>query len=106
MPSYFLRISKAENHEFVVWRKGWQRNNPRRATWDIAPNLYLVTLEIDQVPLTSQSSQAFHVHGSIVIVPMLLGGREDSEGWSMLGKASYLEFPVFSFLGVDFNLKQ
>lgn len=40
--SYFPPTSKAENYEFVMWRRAWHR--PRRASWDPAPNLHLVTL--------------------------------------------------------------
>lgn len=58
LPSYFLRISKTGNHESVIWRRGWERNNPRRATGDPAPNLCLVTVELN--------------HGSVDI-PVFLG---------------------------------
>lgn len=36
---------------------------------------------------------------------MLLRGREDGESWEC-GRASWLDFPVNSLLGVDASLKQ
>lgn len=42
--SYFPPTSKAENYEFVMWRRAW--HNPRRASWDPAPNLHLVMLDL------------------------------------------------------------
>lgn len=39
------------------------------------------------VPLTFQSSRAFHVHGSTVMVPMLLRCREDSKGLECVGES-------------------
>ena len=50
--SYFPRTSKAENYVFLMWKGGWHMNNPRRLTWDPAPNFYLVTLDLSHDPIS------------------------------------------------------
>lgn len=69
LASYFPRSSKAENCEFVMWKRGWQRNNPRVASWKPAPTLYLMLLGLVMIPLMFQSPGAFHAHGSTITVP-------------------------------------
>lgn len=59
------------------------------------------------IPLAFQSPQAFHGHGATIIV---LHASQKQGGWRglevMLGEASWLDFPIYSLLGVDFTLQQ
>lgn len=104
---YFPRSSKVENYEFVMWRTGWHRNNPRRASWDPAPNLYLVMLDLGHdsmgVPVSSGISWPWsHNHWA----PCFSEAGRMRGLEVMLGEASWLDFPVYSFLRVDFSLQQ
>lgn len=104
MTSYFTRISKAENYELVMWRRGW--HNPTRASWDPAPNLHLVMLDLGHdsigIPVSLGISCSWVHHPCAPCCSA--AGRKGTAG--SVGEASWLDFPVDSLLGVYFSLKQ
>lgn len=107
LASYFPRISKAESYKFLMWRRVWHRNNPRRASWDPAPNLCLVTLGLGHNSISMSTFLGIScpwVHSHCPLCCLEAGGWQGLE--VVLGEASWLDFPVCSLLGVDFSLNR
>ena len=90
-----------------MWRRVWHRNNPRRASWDPAPNLCLVTLGLGHDSISMSTFLGIScpwVHSHCPLCCLEAGGWQGLE--VVLGEASWLDFPVCSLLGVDFSLNR